>query len=105
MSASKMLTRLSRNLGAHARSSRSAITRVCVIMGSLPRLDADVERLVQIRASRRRCCAAVGPAASTHAPYVMPICKEVDPALAPVSDDPGTSSRAISTRRPRTGGR
>jgi ABC-type dipeptide/oligopeptide/nickel transport system ATPase component len=22
-------------------------------------------------------------------PYVMPICKEVDPALAPVSDDPG----------------
>ena len=22
-------------------------------------------------------------------PYVMPICKEADPALAPVSDDPG----------------
>ena len=42
------------------------------------------------RASRRRCSVPRrGCRFHPRCPYVMPICKEVDPDLAPVSDDPG----------------
>src|SRR3954452_16890803 len=60
------------------------------LMGSLPRLDADVERLVQIQGQPP---AMLRPPAGCRfhprCPYVMPICREADPDLAPVSDDPG----------------
>jgi peptide/nickel transport system ATP-binding protein len=59
-------------------------------MGSLPRLDADVERLVQIQGQPPSMLRPpTGCRFHPRCPYVMPICKEVDPALAPVSDDPG----------------
>jgi peptide/nickel transport system ATP-binding protein len=60
------------------------------LMGSLPRLDADVERLVQIQ-GQPPSLLRPPPGCRFHprCPYVMSICKEVDPALAPVSDDPG----------------
>jgi oligopeptide/dipeptide ABC transporter ATP-binding protein len=60
------------------------------LMGSLPRLDADVERLVQIQGQPPSMLRPPsGCRFHPRCPYVMPICKEVDPALAPVSDDPG----------------
>jgi peptide/nickel transport system ATP-binding protein len=60
------------------------------LMGSLPRLDADVERLVQIQGQPPSMLnPPTGCRFHPRCPYVMPICKEVDPALAPVSDDPG----------------
>jgi len=60
------------------------------LMGSLPRLDADVERLVQIQGQPPSMLRPpTGCRFHPRCPYVMPICKEVDPALAPVSDDPG----------------
>ena len=60
------------------------------LMGSLPRLDADVERLVQIQGQPPSLLRPpTGCRFHPRCPYVMPICKEVDPALAPVSDDPG----------------
>ena len=60
------------------------------LMGSLPRLDVDVERLVQIQ-GQPPSMLRPPPGCRFHprCPYVMPICKEVDPELAPVSDDPG----------------
>jgi peptide/nickel transport system ATP-binding protein len=60
------------------------------LMGSLPRLDADVERLVQIQ-GQPPSMLRPPPGCRFHprCPYVMPICKEVDPALTPVSGDPG----------------
>jgi peptide/nickel transport system ATP-binding protein len=59
------------------------------LMGSLPRLDTDVERLVQIQ-GQPPSLLRPPPGCRFHprCPYVMPICKEVDPALAPVSDEP-----------------
>jgi oligopeptide/dipeptide ABC transporter ATP-binding protein len=59
-------------------------------MGSLPRLDADVERLVQIQ-GQPPSMLRPPPGCRFHprCPYVMPICKEVDPGLTPVSGDPG----------------
>ena len=59
-------------------------------MGSLPRLDADVERLVQIQ-GQPPSLLRPPPGCRFHprCPYVMPICKEEDPGLAPVSGDPG----------------
>jgi peptide/nickel transport system ATP-binding protein len=60
------------------------------LMGSLPRLDADVERLVQIQGQPPSMLRPpAGCRFHPRCPYVMPICKESDPALAPVSDDPG----------------
>ena len=60
------------------------------LMGSLPRLDADVERLVQIQGQPPSMLRPpTGCRFHPRCPYVMPICKEVDPELAPVSDDPG----------------
>jgi peptide/nickel transport system ATP-binding protein len=60
------------------------------LMGSLPRLDADVDRLVQIQGQPPSMLRPpTGCRFHPRCPYVMPICKEVDPDLAPVSDDPG----------------
>jgi peptide/nickel transport system ATP-binding protein len=60
------------------------------LMGSLPRLDADVERLVQIQGQPPSLLRPPsGCRFHPRCPYVMPICKERDPGLLPVSDDPG----------------
>jgi peptide/nickel transport system ATP-binding protein len=60
------------------------------LMGSLPRLDADVERLVQIQGQPPSLLRPPsGCRFHPRCPYVMPICKEVDPELVEVSDDPG----------------
>jgi peptide/nickel transport system ATP-binding protein len=60
------------------------------LMGSLPRLDADVERLVQIQGQPPSLLRPPsGCRFHPRCPYVMPICKDVDPALAEVTDDPG----------------
>jgi peptide/nickel transport system ATP-binding protein len=60
------------------------------LMGSLPRLDADVERLVQIQGQPPSMLRPpAGCRFHPRCPYVMPICKEVDPELTPVSTDPG----------------
>src|SRR4051795_7904052 len=60
------------------------------LLGSLPRLDIETERLVQIPGSPPSLLNPPrGCRFHPRCPYVMPICKEVDPALAPVSDDPG----------------
>jgi peptide/nickel transport system ATP-binding protein len=59
------------------------------LMGSLPRLDADVERLVQIQGQPPSLLRPPsGCRFHPRCPYVMNICKTADPALAPVSDDP-----------------
>ena len=58
------------------------------LLGSLPRLDADVERLVQIQGQPP---SLLNPPAGCRfhprCPYVMNICKSVDPPLAPVTGD------------------
>ncbi|HEV8461231.1 MAG TPA: ABC transporter ATP-binding protein [Gaiellaceae bacterium] len=60
------------------------------LMGSLPRLDAEVERLVQIQGQPPSLLRPPsGCRFHPRCPYVMPICKEKDPELLPVSDDPG----------------
>src|SRR4051812_6189855 len=60
------------------------------LMGSLPRLDADVERLVQIQGQPPSMLRPpAGCRFHPRCPYVMPICREADPDLAPVSTDPG----------------
>jgi peptide/nickel transport system ATP-binding protein len=60
------------------------------LMGSLPRLDAEVERLVQIQGQPPSLLRPPsGCRFHPRCPYVMPICREVDPELAEVSDDPG----------------
>ena len=73
------------------------------LMGSLPRLDADVERLVQIQ-GQPPSMLHPPPGCRFHprCPYVMPICKEVDPGLTRCPATRATCSRAISTRRRRT---
>jgi peptide/nickel transport system ATP-binding protein len=59
------------------------------LMGSLPRLDTHVERLVQIQGQPPSLLRPPsGCRFHPRCPYVMNICKTVDPALAPVSDDP-----------------
>src|SRR5215217_7962870 len=59
------------------------------LMGSLPRLDADVERLVQIQGQPPSLLRPPsGCRFHPRCPYVMNICKTADPALASVSDDP-----------------
>src|SRR6478752_6991471 len=60
------------------------------LLGSLPRLDADVERLVQIQGQPPSMLRPpTGCRFHPRCPYVMPICKEVDPELAPVAGDLG----------------
>jgi len=60
------------------------------LMGSLPRLNADVERLVQIQGQPPSLLRPPsGCRFHPRCPYVMPICKEVDPELAPVAGDMG----------------
>src|SRR4051794_29597686 len=59
------------------------------LMGSLPRLDVDVERLVQIQGQPPSLLRPPsGCRFHPRCPYVMNICKTADPALAGVSDDP-----------------
>ena len=54
------------------------------LMGSLPRLDADVERLVQIQGQPPSMLRPPsGCRFHPRCPYVMPICKEVDPGPDP----------------------
>src|SRR3954463_9426831 len=60
------------------------------LMGSLPRLDADVERLVQTQGQPPSLLRPPsGCRFHPRCPYVMPICKVVDPELAPVAGDVG----------------
>jgi peptide/nickel transport system ATP-binding protein len=60
------------------------------LMGSLPRLNADVERLVQIQGQPPSLLRPpAGCRFHPRCPYVMPICKEQDPGLTPVAGDPG----------------
>src|SRR6266480_2869979 len=59
------------------------------LMGSLPRLDADVERLVQIQGQPPSLLRPPsGCRFHPRCPYVMNICKTVDPELAPAAGDP-----------------
>jgi oligopeptide/dipeptide ABC transporter ATP-binding protein len=59
-------------------------------MGSLPRLDADVERLVQIQGQPPSLLRPpAGCRFHPRCPYVMPVCKEVDPELLAVDGDEG----------------
>jgi peptide/nickel transport system ATP-binding protein len=60
------------------------------LMGSLPRLDANVERLVQIQGQPPSLLRPpTGCRFHPRCPYVMTICKEVDPELVPAGEDPG----------------
>jgi peptide/nickel transport system ATP-binding protein len=58
------------------------------LLGSLPRLDTHVERLVQIQ-GQPPSLLRPPPGCRFHprCPYVMDICKSVDPELRPISDD------------------
>jgi peptide/nickel transport system ATP-binding protein len=58
------------------------------LMGSLPRLDQNVERLVQIQGQPPSLLRPpAGCRFHPRCPYVMQVCKEVDPELAPAGDD------------------
>jgi peptide/nickel transport system ATP-binding protein len=60
------------------------------LLGSLPRLDVETERLTQIPGQPP---SLLNPPAGCRfhprCPYVMPICKEKEPELLPITDDPG----------------
>jgi peptide/nickel transport system ATP-binding protein len=59
------------------------------LMGSLPRLDVEIERLVQIQGQPPSLLRPPsGCRFHPRCPYVMNICKTVDPPLTAVSDDP-----------------
>jgi peptide/nickel transport system ATP-binding protein len=59
------------------------------LMGSLPRLNSDVERLVQIQGQPPSLLRPPsGCRFHPRCPYVMDVCRQVDPELAPVSDEP-----------------
>ena len=59
------------------------------LLGSLPRLDIDLERLVQIPGQPPSLLRPPsGCRFHPRCPYVMDKCKQVDPPLAPISDDP-----------------
>jgi peptide/nickel transport system ATP-binding protein len=59
------------------------------LLGSLPRLDADIERLVQIKGQPPSLLQPPrGCRFHPRCPYVMDICKQQEPPLAPISDDP-----------------
>jgi peptide/nickel transport system ATP-binding protein len=58
------------------------------LLGSLPRLDADVERLVQIRGQPPSLLnPPKGCRFHPRCPYVMGICKTVEPELLPAGDE------------------
>jgi peptide/nickel transport system ATP-binding protein len=60
------------------------------LMGSLPRLDADIERLVQIQGQPPSLLRPPsGCRFHPRCPYVMDICKTADPDLVAVPSDPG----------------
>jgi peptide/nickel transport system ATP-binding protein len=57
------------------------------LLGSLPRIDADVERLVQIQGQPPSLLRPpAGCRFHPRCPYVMDVCKTVVPALLPVSE-------------------
>jgi peptide/nickel transport system ATP-binding protein len=59
------------------------------LLGSLPRLDADTDRLVQIQGQPPSLLNPPrGCRFNPRCPYVMSICKEKEPALLPVSNEP-----------------
>jgi peptide/nickel transport system ATP-binding protein len=59
------------------------------LLGSLPRLDADVERLTQIQGQPPSLLNPPrGCRFHPRCPYVMEICKTEQPALSPISTDP-----------------
>jgi peptide/nickel transport system ATP-binding protein len=59
------------------------------LLGSLPRLDTDLERLVQIKEQPPSLLNPPrGCRFHPRCPYVMDICKQEDPPLRPISDDP-----------------
>jgi peptide/nickel transport system ATP-binding protein len=59
------------------------------LLGSLPRLDTDVERLVQIQGQPPSLLhPPKGCRFHPRCPYVMNICKAEDPPLAPVPNEP-----------------
>jgi peptide/nickel transport system ATP-binding protein len=59
------------------------------LLGSLPRLDADLERLVQIQGQPPSLLnPPKGCRFNPRCPYVMSICKEKEPGLVPISDQP-----------------
>jgi peptide/nickel transport system ATP-binding protein len=59
------------------------------LLGSLPRLDTDLERLVQIKGQPPSLLNPPrGCRFHPRCPYVMDICKQEDPPLRPISDDP-----------------
>jgi peptide/nickel transport system ATP-binding protein len=59
------------------------------LLGSLPRLDADVDRLVQIQGQPPSLLNPPrGCRFHPRCPYVMEICKTEPPALEPISTDP-----------------
>jgi peptide/nickel transport system ATP-binding protein len=60
------------------------------LLGSLPRLDADTERLTQIPGQPPSLLNPPrGCRFHPRCPYVMNVCKETEPELRPISDDPG----------------
>ena len=73
------------------------------LLGSLPRLDADVERLAQI-SGQPPSLLNPPPGCRFHprCSYVMDVCKSKEPELAPTKPRPGTCRRVTSTRRRRT---
>jgi oligopeptide/dipeptide ABC transporter ATP-binding protein len=59
------------------------------LLGSLPRLDADLERLVQIKGQPPSLLnPPTGCRFHPRCPYVMDICKQENPPLRPITDDP-----------------
>jgi peptide/nickel transport system ATP-binding protein len=59
------------------------------LLGSLPRIDADVERLVQIQGQPPSLLhPPKGCRFHPRCPYVMEVCKSNQPALLPVSNEP-----------------
>ena len=74
------------------------------LLGSLPRIDVDVERLVQIQGQPPSLLNPPrGCRFHPRCPYVMDVCKSAEPDLAPVSDRAGAPpGAATSTRRRRT---
>jgi peptide/nickel transport system ATP-binding protein len=60
------------------------------LLGSLPRLDADMERLTQIPGQPPSLLNPPrGCRFHPRCPYVMNVCKETEPELRPISDQPG----------------
>ena len=59
------------------------------LLGSLPRLDADLDRLVQIKGQPPSLLRPPkGCRFHPRCPYVMDICKQEEPQLKPISDEP-----------------